>query len=180
MLNETDLLTAANRFQPEALIEIYDLYHAQLYAYAYRTLMDAALAEDCVAASFERLITILHKGKGPTRNLRAYLYRIAHNWMMDGYRQDRRVQQVDDFEDIQWEAGGQTPPEALGARMVSVELKTLLRELTPLQREVIILRFLDEFSLQETAAVLKKPVGAVKSLQNRALRTMRRRYEFKE
>jgi RNA polymerase sigma factor (sigma-70 family) len=53
-------------------------------------------------------------------------------------------------------------------------VRAALRLLTPEQRQVIVLRFLEEWSLKEVAEVMQKPVGAVKALQHRALAALRR------
>ena len=91
MMDEKALLEAARKHQREALIAIYDAFQAQIYAYAYRTLLDIDLAEDCTAATFHRFLESLEKDKGPKDHLRAYLYRIAHNWMMDHFRKAKRT-----------------------------------------------------------------------------------------
>jgi RNA polymerase sigma-70 factor, ECF subfamily len=180
MIDETTLLTAARKHQRDALIAIYDAYQAQIYAYAYRTLMDADLAEDCTAETFHRFLEALQKGKGPTEHLRAYLYRIAHNWMMDYYRKAEKVkQQPDEWHENEIDEKP-SPNELVVQQQTSTELQDQLNQLTADQREVVVLRFVEEYSLNETAQILNKPVGAVKSLQNRALTNLRKYYVEKD
>ena len=179
MTDEEKLLQAARNQQRDALIAIYDAYQAQLYAYAYRTLLDADMAEECTAATFHRFLEALQKGKGPTQHLRAYLYRIAHNWMMDSFRKAERVQMESDAIAENEADGKASPNELLMQQQTSVELRQQLKTLTPDQREVIVLRFVEEYSLEDTAKILHKPVGAVKSLQNRALTNLRKYYRPK-
>ena len=59
-------------------------------------------------------------------------------------------------------------------QQTSFELQEQLQQLTPDQREVINLRFVEGYSINETALIVNKPTGAVKSLQNRALTNLRR------
>jgi RNA polymerase sigma-70 factor (ECF subfamily) len=180
MSDEEKLLQAARNHQRDALIAIYDTYQAQIYAYAYRTLLDADMAEECTAVTFHRFLEALQKGKGPTAHLRAYLYRIAHNWMMDTFRKKERVQLASEDIAENKSDGKASPNELFVQQQTSVELQKQLATLTPDQREVVVLRFVDENSLEDTALILHKPVGAVKSLQNRALTHLRKYYLSKD
>jgi len=174
MLTDEELLMAANQFHQEALLEIYDRFQGQLYAYAYRTVLDPAIAEECVAATFQKFLEILQKGKGPSRDLRAYLYRVSHNWMMDWFRHSRKEQPIDDSDETTWVAQSKSPADSLADKLTQIELVNKMSKLTIEQREVLVLRFIDEYSLIETAEIIKKPIGAVKSLQYRALEALRR------
>ena len=90
MISEIDLLSGIGRCDPEVLEQVYDLYSPGLYRYAYRLLGDDQLAEDCVSETFSRFLTALRVERGPEKNLKAYLYRIAHNWITDYYRSEER------------------------------------------------------------------------------------------
>ncbi|HJS30247.1 MAG TPA: sigma factor, partial [Anaerolineales bacterium] len=83
---EQRLLEQARLLDEGALAEIYDRYSDELYRYSLRLLGDVHLSEDCVMDSFSRFLKALHRGGGPDTYLRAYLYRIAHNWITDHYR----------------------------------------------------------------------------------------------
>ena len=63
------------------------------------------------------------------------------------------------------------------ARLGGARVEALLATLTPDQRQVLALRVVADLSLEEVAKVVGKPVGAVKSLQHRALASLRRRIE---
>src|SRR5688572_6537897 len=76
---------AAVDFDRQALVEIYEHYSPEIFRYAYRLLDDNDLAEDCVADTFHRFMIALRNGTN-FENIRAYLYRIAHNWITDHYR----------------------------------------------------------------------------------------------
>ena len=86
MEHEEMLLKRLQRFEERALSEFYDAYSPGLYRYAWRLLGDEDLAEECVAETFSRLLKALEKGNGPRQHLKAYLYRVAHNWVTDHYR----------------------------------------------------------------------------------------------
>ena len=72
----------------EDLVAIYEEYSPGIYRYAVRLLGDAAMAEDCVSETFSRFLGAIQRGGGPTDNIRAYLYRVAHNWVTNLSKMD--------------------------------------------------------------------------------------------
>jgi RNA polymerase sigma-70 factor (ECF subfamily) len=162
---EKELLQAALRFDQKALAQIYDLYSPELYRYAARFLGDPSVAEDCVADTFSRFLKAIRKRRGPKDYLRAYLYRIAHNWVADYYR---RAPDVVDLKDTQPD-NDYSPEEEAVLRIRQTQTRKAILQLTPDQQQVIALKFLQGMNNEEVAQALHKPVGAVKSLQHRAL-----------
>ncbi|NPA31332.1 MAG: sigma-70 family RNA polymerase sigma factor [Chloroflexi bacterium] len=171
-MDEQTLLARAREWDTHALAQIYDMYSPRLYRYAMRLLGDEDAAEECVAETFSRFLHALHNGKGPRRALQAYLYRIAHNWITDFYRR-RPEDDLEDHAHILF-AEGLSPEELVTQRWQQAQVRAVLRQLTPEQRQVIVLKFLEGWSNAEIAEALEKPVGAVKALQHRALARLRR------
>jgi RNA polymerase sigma-70 factor (ECF subfamily) len=172
-LSEADLLAGARRLEEETLAAIYDAFSPELYYFSYRLLGNAQAAEDLVAATFYRLLRALHAGGGPREHLRAYLYRITHNLAMDHYR--RHPVTMEPLEEVKMELPSESDPaQQTEDILVQEDVRAALWRLTPDQRQVIMLKFLQGLSNQEVAAALDKPVGAVKSLQHRALDALRR------
>jgi RNA polymerase sigma-70 factor (ECF subfamily) len=169
--SEKDLLIRARKFDMAALEEIYDRYRSAIYAYALRILGKEALAEDCASETFSRFLTALHAGKGPRDYLRAYLYRIAHNWITDYYRNNPIVDEeipetiIDPVESY--------PEHRIEIRSQQHEMQIALSRLTEEQRLVVTLRFIEAWEIPEVAAALQKPPGAVKALQHRAIENLR-------
>jgi RNA polymerase sigma-70 factor (ECF subfamily) len=172
MMDEKLLLQRARKFDLQALAEIYDMYSSCLYAYALRILGEAFLAEDCVAETFRRLLNALRDGKGPQQDLKPYLYRIAHNWINDIYR--RQPIPPLSLEDIQLPAVSDGVEAEVSHRIQQEQARAALLRLTADQRQVIMLKFIEGWENDEIAEALQKPVGAVKSLQHRALDSLRR------
>ena len=169
--SERELLRRAQAGDEQALGEVYDGVSPQLYRYAYRLLGDARLAEDVVAETFYRWLQALRAGRGPQEHLSAYLYRIAHNLVIDHWR--RRLTAPDPLE----AASQQTSSAALDGvddQLGQAAARAALWKLTPEQRQVILLKFFEGMSNAEIAAALEKPEGAIKSLQHRALSTLKR------
>ncbi len=168
---DTQLLERCRQFDRQALADVYDTYSPALYCYAYRLLGDVNLAEECVAETFRRLLQALRDRRGPKSHLRAYLYRIAHNWITDIYRREH-VLQVDLSE--HFADGADLPEQLVDQRIRQERLRQVLRRLTPDQRQVIVLKFVEGCDNETVAAALNKPVGAIKSLQHRALQSLKR------
>jgi RNA polymerase sigma-70 factor (ECF subfamily) len=173
MAQEQDfLLHLARSLDQRALAEVYDAYSTELYGYALRLLGDPLIAEDCVADTFSRFLKALHSGKGPDKYLRAYLYRVAHNWIADSYR--RSPQDCLALEESMENTQSQLVEDLVDQKLLAAQLRNALFQLTSDQRQVIMLVFIEGWQKAEVAAALGKPVGAVKSLQHRALKTLKR------
>ena len=164
---EQELLRLASQLNTQALAEIYDTHSPGIYRYALRLLGDDTLAEDCVAETFARFLKGLQNRRGPRDHLQAYLYRIAHNWVVDLYRKNEKVFELSDV--IRSEAD--VPEEEAAKRIRQKQVRKAIRQLTPEQQQVISLKYLEDWSNEEVARVLKKPIGAVKALQHRALKS---------
>lgn len=166
------LLGPAREFDLNALTQIYDSCSSELYRYAIRRLNDPATAEECVAETFSRFLQALRDRRGPNKFVRAYLYRIAHNWIINLYRQAPKSED----ELSEEHPDEHNNPETLsGAHQSKAGLQEAIRSLTPDQQQVIILRYMEGWEHEEIARSLKKPVGAIKSLQHRALASLQKR-----
>lgn len=166
-----DLLSRAQRFELEALEWIYDQYNQGLYYYALHLLGDSNLAEDCVAETFSRFLRALQSRKGPQTNIKAYLYRSAHNWATDHYRGRKEEVMLDD----------ELPAnEADGIGMVvernieQARTREALFHLPAEQFQVVALHFIEGWEIDEIAAALDKSIGSIKALQHRALVNLRK------
>jgi RNA polymerase sigma-70 factor, ECF subfamily len=170
MIDEQDLLSRAKRLDSTALGLVYDYFSLPIYRYAYHMLGDPELSEDCLADTFKRFLQAIKVGKGPNSHLKAYLYRIAHNWITDHYRSQKHeeVELSENIMDLK------PDPRAEVQRLLEKEtIRKALSELTPDQQQVIVLRFIEEYENDEVAQILNKSVGSIKALQHRALTALR-------
>jgi len=168
---ERNLLKRAQQFDERALAEIYDRWSPAIYRYALRLLGDVDLAEECVSETFSRFLTALKNGNGLKDYLQAYLYRIAHNWITDYYR--RRPPLTLPLDPEMHADPGQEPHRMVDQNLEKEQVRAALTYLTPEQRQVIVLKFLEGWETKAIARSLNRPTGAVKALQHRALETLR-------
>jgi RNA polymerase sigma-70 factor (ECF subfamily) len=167
--SEIELLELARQFDQAALAQIYDSYSPGMYRYAMRRLSDQDLAEECVAESFSRFLQALQAKRGPENFLQAYLYRMAHNWIIDHYRREP-MQPIELTEEQRDENAN--PEVDTSQNMQKEHLRMAIKKLTPDQQQVITLKYLEGWENEEIARSLKKPAGAIKSLQHRALASL--------
>jgi len=166
------LLKKAKEYDHQALAEIYDLFSGALYAYAFKQVGKSQMAEDLVAETFSRFLKALERGGGPDEHLRAYLYRITHNLITDSYRREPPPTLELDEETTPEE--GTDPGSIVADMQVAERVRSALRLITPEQRQVIVLKFLEGWSGPEIAQAMEKSLGSIKALQHRGLAALQR------
>jgi RNA polymerase sigma-70 factor (ECF subfamily) len=182
---ETVLLKRAQAYEEQAIAELYDHYAPRIYSYLYRRVHDAQLAEDLTSDVFVRVLQALQSEQFWHTSFQAWLYRIAHNQVIDYYRQQARQQeQMPQFPlEDQLEMTGvenfiADPSADVGAehdaRDAANALEAALNQLTTEQQQVLVLRFGEQMKIQEVAVVMNKTNGAIEALQHRALAALRR------
>jgi len=170
--SERELRRGAKDFDPVVLGAIYDRYSPGIFRYAMRLLGEESLAEDCVSETFSRFLKGLNCGQGPDEHLQAYLYRIAHNWITDSYR--KNTPSMLELDETYPADETRHPENQAELGLQKQELRKALRSLTPDQRQVIYLRFIEGWDIEEVANTLGKPVSAIKTLQHRAVGSLKR------
>jgi RNA polymerase sigma-70 factor, ECF subfamily len=168
-----DLVERAQRGDRAALEELYLLHFDRIYSYLHLSVGSRHDAEDLTTQTFVRMLESIGRFRWQSVPFSAWLFRIAHNLAMDHFRARRRWQPEEAI------------PEPPGAEETSAEeqalasigdagLLDLIARLSPEQRQVLTLKFVFRFSNGETAAILGKTEGAVKSLQHRALSSLQK------
>ncbi|MCB0046135.1 MAG: sigma-70 family RNA polymerase sigma factor [Caldilineaceae bacterium] len=172
-MSEERLLELASRYDEGALGELYDRYEAKIYSYIYRRTSSPALAEDLTAQVFLKMLEALNRDTGWHSSFSGWLYRIAHNLVIDYYRKRDRRQHVPLENAPNLKATKNDPVQAAELTLDSERLQAAIRRLTEDQAAVVSLRFLEGYSISEVAEMLDKTEGAVKALQYRAVATLR-------
>ena len=170
---EIPSLAAVRSMDKAALVEIFDLYSSALYNYALRLCSDPLKADHIVGDVFAKLLDQCSSGNGPTSNLRSYLYETTYHLVIDEARSKHREAPLEVVDYLRND--GFSVITNLENRMLfDAVIVAIKHKLTQDQRHVIILRFLEGFSLRETADIMGKEVYNVKVIQNRGVAKLRK------
>ena len=166
MESDSELIELINKGDPEAFERLYYRYREWIYRLAWRITHNRADALDVLQETFTYLL-----GKFPgfelTSSMTTFLYPAVRHISITISSKKNRIKTD---EDILNEQEAATSQETDLSRS---ELAAVLAILPNEQREVLLMRFVDDMSLQEIAAALNIPIGTVKSRLHNSLRTLR-------
>lgn len=168
------LINAARKLDEEALTTIFDEFAPPIYKYVMRYSHDATLADNITGDTFAQLLEQFAIGKGPHTNLKSYLYQTAYHLGVDHVRKNQHNAPLElavnisgkDAPSVQAEVENRSTMESLKDAMYSI--------LSDDERHVIVLRFMEDFSLKETAQIIGKEADNVKVIQHRGLTKLRK------
>ena len=168
-----DLVARAQGGDVDAIGALYDQHHESIFRYVWLRVGDRHLAEDLTGDVFMRMLAALPGYRSMGLPFRAWLYRIAHNLLVDHFRKvgDREPLPLDVVEHT--EAGEDDLASTVERNLLAERLHRALSKLDPSYREVVVLRFISGLSLREVALATDKTEAAVKSLQHRGLAALR-------
>lgn len=176
-VGEADVVALVDRARdgdPDAFAALYDRYVERVYRFVlYRVHGDSALAEDVTSEVFLRA---LRKIKGFTwqgRDVGAWFLTIARNLVLDHFKSGRSRLEVLGIENpVAADDRVLDAEDAALSRVSTQELYKAIAQLGTEQQEVIYWRFLQGYSVAETAAAMGKSDGAIKALQYRAVKAL--------
>ena len=172
------LISAAQRGDPKAYDQLYNLYSDKLFRYLYLRLGEREPAEDLAAEVFVRLVRVLPRYRinsaRPVAAFSAWLYRIAANLLTDHYRRQRLRRHADLADQSHLAAADPLPHQQVETVEAATDVWAAVNQLGAEQQAVVLHRFAEQCSLAEAADMMGKSLGAVKALQHRALTNLRR------
>lgn len=167
-----ELLDGARAGEEWAFRALFDALSSPVAAFV-RSRVDSDV-DDLVNEIFLGAFKGLERFEGGVSDYRAWVFRIARNKINDSHRRGyRRVEQSE----LDTEGSSQRSIEAeldFATQEQREQIDRMLEPLSPDQRDVILLRVVADLSIEQVATILEKPPGAIKSLQHRALETLRR------
>jgi RNA polymerase sigma-70 factor, ECF subfamily len=166
------LVGLAQQGDGEAFGKLYDQYVDTVYRYIYFRINDRALAEDFTSETFLRALRNIGKISYQGRDIGAWLVTIARNIVFDHQKSARHRLEVTTADPGEGSARAPSPETTVLAMLTSERLMAAVRQLGDEQRECVLLRFMQGFSVVETAEVMGKTDGAIKALQYRAVRKL--------
>ncbi|MGH2505754.1 MAG: sigma-70 family RNA polymerase sigma factor [Ktedonobacterales bacterium] len=173
---ESALVTRATQRDHDAFTQLYQMYFDRIYRYIRLRLGNAVDAEDTTSAVFCNAWRTIHSFS-PQResSFAAWLFRLAHNAVVDRFRSMRDIISLDATGERLAIRAIHPGPEAQIERKLTIhELSTALESLTEEQREVVLLRFVEGLSAREVGDIMGKQEGAVRGMQFRAIESLRR------
>ncbi len=172
--DDSELLKKAQTGNTDAFGELYQRHAPAVFRYLFAHLGNQLDAEDLTNEVFLRAWQALPKYHERGNPLLAFLFRIAHNAVVDQYRRSRASGGLQAELDANLPDEKPGPAELISAGFERQELLRLLGRLRPDYRTVLTLRFVSDLTPEETAQVMQRSPGAVRVLQHRALGTLRK------
>ena len=169
-VREDQLVDRARRGDADAFGRLYELHLDRIYRYIYYRVGSSNEAEDLTEHVFLKAWEAIGRYESRGLPFAAWLYRMAHNAVIDHYRARRPTTSIDETFDLEDE--GQNPVASAEALFDREELKVAIKRLNHDQQTVILLRFTEGLSHAEVGKILGKSEGAVRVIQHRALGVM--------
>ncbi|MFN2615371.1 MAG: RNA polymerase sigma factor [Actinomycetota bacterium] len=158
-----DLVARAQAGETEAFAMIFERFHDEIYRFATRRLHDPQAGQDAAADTFVDAFAGLHRFRWRGVPFEAWLYTIARRRVADRLRAGARSTPA--LVDVS--------PDHATVVEDQMHVRSLMAELSPSEREVIELRFMEDLDVEQTARRLGKNAGAIRVAQHRALARLR-------
>ena len=175
MEDERELVRQAKLRSPAAWSEIYRRHYPAIYRYLVYQVGEELIAEDIASDVFLKALEAIDGFVFQGLPLVAWLFRIARNTWVD-YTRKQRVREALPLEEGLLSSAAQ--PDEIAERTATQELiRKALQRLTVQQRQILILRFVEERTCAEIARILGRSETSVKALQRRGLASLQRLLE---
>lgn len=171
------LLARANEGDRRAYGRIFRLCYKDIYDYVIRRVGNHTDAEDITMQVFAQGLKAIGSYEDRGHSVKAWLYRIAHNAVVDHFRGQRPSVDLDGAAEI---------PDEIDIERRAIdreEIRGLYGQIVRLptaQAEVLMLRFIEDRSVAETAIILEKKEVTVRALQFKGIKNLRQRLEASE
>jgi len=149
--------------------DLYGVYLDRIYRYVFYQVKDKMTAEDVTEEVFLKAWKAIKSCRGKERTFSSWLYRIAHNNVIDIFRSQQKKWTVD----METVAELNQPTVEVETKLDHQEILNSLTDLPPNQKQVIILKFIEGLDNFEIERIIGKSQGAIRVLQTRALAKLR-------
>jgi len=170
-VSELNLIRFSQQGDREAFACLYDTYRDRIHRYVYFRVIDLEVAEDITSLVFLRAWENLHSFQSGQSPFAGWLYRIAHNAIIDHYRTRKTLISLEKVNPLKLSYADEAE-EKLDRKIRSQVLAEALKDLTDVQQEVLTLRFIFGWTILEIARKLDKRQGAIRALQMRGLKRL--------
>ena len=164
------LIVRAQGGDTEAFALVYDELVKPVYRYIYFR-VESEIAEDLTEDTFFKVWQNLKKYKKGKHPFSSWVFRIAHNLVVDYYRKNKIVEEID--EKMADSSDSINPEMQTNIKLTNIRLKKVIRKLPDNYQQVIILKYINELDNKEIADAIGKSEGAVRTIQFRALEKLK-------
>ena len=171
---EEKLIKSAVGGDSSAFGVLYDHYQPMIYRFALIKMGRREEAEDLTHQVFLSAWQNIRRYKNLGYPFSSWLYQIARNQVADHYRSKKKDISLDDGDSEFFVSSAITGPIDISVKLEMEKVFTAIKKLSPEHGDVIMLRFVEDVSLRDTAKALKKTEGAVKLMQHRAIKELRK------
>lgn len=172
----TEIFLRARGGDQGAFDEIYKKYLTPIYRYIYFRVRDKDHADDLTQEVFIRGFDKIERIDVENNNPLTYFFTIARNLLTDSYRL-KRIETIAEEEAEKYLVHNDNPEKKYIETEDTAQLMKALKQISDLEAEVIILKFLKNFNNSEIAKLLDKTESAVRQLQSRGLKSLKKVYE---
>ena len=173
MQDEASLVQRAQKQDNQAFAQLYEAYFDKIYRYISFRVRNDMESEDITQQVFMKVLQSISSYKNQGVPFSSWVYRIAHNQVVDFMRQQNKKATVD-IEGLQLVSPAEDTQSVIEKQIDVEEVKKASLSLTASQQEVLSLRFAGELSINECAKIMGKSEGAVKALQYSAVQALRK------
>lgn len=172
--HEAVLVERAAAGVADAFGELYQLYLDAIYRYVYYRTGDTKDAEDLTEQVFLRAWEAFPGYRRRGNPFTSWLYRIAHNLVVDHHRRQKPIVLAPSPEEESWVSEEPTSLEQIIEAEEAAALAAAIVQLPEEQQQVIVLRFIEGRKHAEIARIIGKSEGACRIIQHRALTALNR------
>jgi RNA polymerase sigma-70 factor (ECF subfamily) len=147
--------------------ELYRFYLDRIYRYVFYQVKDRMTAEDITEEVFLKAWKAIQSCRGKEKTFSSWLYRIAHNQMINAFNNNKKFTSIEDLEISD-------PKQEIGADLEYQEIIDVLDCLPENHKRIIILKFVEGMDNREIGEITGKTEGAVRVIQMRALINLRK------
>lgn len=176
--DESRLVARAIQRDADAFGQLYESCLDRIYRYVYYRVNSTSEAEDLTEQVFLKAWEAIDRYEQRGVPFLAWLYRLAHNLVVDHYRGQRQTVPLDDLRET--EELSEDVEASIHAQLDAEEVRQALQRLSPEHQQLITLRFVEGMSHAEVAQIVGKTEGATRVVQYRALQALARALDCRE
>lgn len=167
-----ELVILAQKGDQEAFGLIYDQMLNQIYRYIYFKTPSVEIAEDLTEEVFFKIWKNIHQYKKGKYPFSAWVFRIAHNEVVDYYRRNKTILEIS--ENLTDDKTINHPQTLVENQLIQKEIQNALKELPEQQAQAVVLKYINDLSNFEIAKTMQKSETAVRILLSRGLHKLKK------